>query len=107
MGNLGKDPEFKTLPSGVKLIKFSLATSEKYKNKEGELVEETQWHNIVAWGKLAENMNGLLKKGNEVTIKGKLTHKSYEKDGITRYISEIVANEFVKITKPEAKGAAV
>lgn len=108
MGNLGKDPELKSFDNDKKLVKFSLATSEKYKNKEGELIEETQWHNIVAWGKLAENMHNILKKGNEVTIKGKLTHRSYDdKEGVKRYISEIVADEFVKITKLATKGTTV
>jgi len=102
MGHLGKDPELKTFDNDRKLVKFSLATNEKYKNKDGELVEETQWHNLVAWGKLAENMNSILKKGNEITVKGKLTHRSYEdSNGVTKYISEIVVNEFVKITKPQ------
>jgi len=100
MGYLGKDPELKTFDNDRKLVKFSLATSDKYKNKDGELVEETQWHNLVAWGKLAENMNSFLKKGNEITVKGKLTHRSWEDaNGVTKYISEIVVNEFVKITK--------
>lgn len=100
MGHLGKDPELKSFDNNSKLVKFSLATNEKYKNKDGELVEETQWHNIVAWGKLAENMNSILKKGNEITVKGKLTHRSYDDaNGVTKYISEIVVNEFVKLTK--------
>lgn len=102
IGNLGKDIEIKAFDNGSKLAKFSLATNEYYKNNKGEKVQETQWHNIVAWGKTAELMEKVLNKGSEVAIRGKLTHRSYDdKQGTTRYISEIVAQEFVKITKEE------
>lgn len=102
IGNLGKDVEIKSFENGKKLAKFSLATNEFYKNNKGEKVQETQWHNIVAWGKTAEFMEKSLSKGSEVAIKGKLTHRSYDdKDGGTRYISEIVAQEFMKITREE------
>ena len=78
---------------------MSLATNDYYRNKEGEKVEETQWHNLVAWGKKAEVMARILKKGNEVAIQGKLTHRTYEdKDGKTRYFSEVVVHDFLKIT---------
>jgi len=100
IGNLGKDVELKTFDNGSKLAKLNIATNEYYKNNKGEKVEETQWHNAVAWGNLAENMSKILDKGNEVAIKGKLTHRSYEdKEGITRYVSEILISEFLKITK--------
>ena len=103
IGNLGKDIELKSFDNGTKLAKFSLATNEFYKNSKGEKVQETQWHNIVAWGKTAEFMDKSLSKGSEVAIKGKLTHRSYDdKNGVTKYISEIVAQEFMKITREEA-----
>jgi len=102
IGNLGRDVEFKTFDNGNKLAKLTLATNEYYKNNKGEKVQETQWHNVVAWGKTAEFMDKALNKGNEVCIKGKLVHRSYDdKDGVTRYVSEVVAQEFLKITKEE------
>ena len=79
-----------------------MATSEFYTNKNGEKSEDTQWHNIVAWGKTADLMSSLLEKGNQVLVKGKIVNRSYEdKDGNKKYISEIVANEFMKLTKKD------
>lgn len=102
IGNLGKDVLIKTFENGNKVARFSLATNEYYKNNKGEKVQETQWHNIVAWGKTAEFMEKSLSKGSEVAIKGKLTHRSYnDKDGATKYLTEIVAQEFVKMNKEE------
>ena len=102
IGNLGKDVEIKAFDNGNKIAKFSLATNEYYKNNKGEKVQETQWHNIVAWGKTAELMEKILSKGSEICVRGKLTHRSYDdKEGVTRYVSEILAQEFVKITKEE------
>lgn len=99
IGNLGMDPEFREFNSGkTKLAKFSLATSESYKNAEGKKITETQWHNVVAWGSSAEIAERFLKKGKEVAIEGKLIHRSYEdKEGIKRYTSEIVVNEILLI----------
>ncbi len=102
IGNLGKDPEIKQLQSGRSVARFSLATNETYKNQKGDKVTSTQWHTIVAWGKTAETMNTFLKKGKEVIIHGKLTYRSYaDKDGVTRSIPEIVADEFVLLNKAE------
>jgi single-strand DNA-binding protein len=99
IGNLGKDPELKQLPSGSWVANLSLATNETYKNQKGEKVTSTQWHRLVAWGKTAEMMNDLLKKGKEVAVKGKLTYRDYEdKDGIKRYISEILVSEFMLLS---------
>ena len=90
IGNLGKDPEVRTIETGVKVATFSLATSESYKNKNGERIEQTEWHNIVAWRGLAEIVEKFLKKGNTVYIEGKLKTRSYEdKDKIKRYTTEI------------------
>lgn len=102
IGNLGKDVDLRNFDSGSTKAAFTIATNEFYKNKQGEKVEETQWHNIVAWGRLAENMKNMLNKGNQVLVKGKLVSRSYEdKDGVTRYITEVVANEFATFAKKE------
>ena len=100
IGNLGQDPEVVTLENGSKLAKFSIATSDSYKNAQGEKVEDTQWHNIVAWGKLAEIVENYLNKGKQVAIEGKLTHRSYEtKEGEKRYITEVRCNELLMLGK--------
>ena len=96
IGNLGQDVEIVNLESGKKLAKFSIATNEVYKNQQGEKVTNTDWHNLIAWGKTAELAEKLLVKGSEVAIEGKLTSRSYEdKDGVKRYITEVVVNEFL------------
>ncbi len=96
IGNLGQDPEIKTLSDGKKVATFSMATSENYRNASGEKVQETQWHRVVAWGRLAELSEKYLKKGRKVAIEGKLTHRDYEdKDGIRRYVTEVVVNEML------------
>jgi single-strand DNA-binding protein len=100
IGNLGNDPEILNMESGNKLAKFSLATNETYKNKNGERVTDTQWHNVVAWGKTAEIIETYVTKGKEIAIEGKLTSRSYEtKEGEKRYITEIVCNELVLLGK--------
>ena len=94
IGNLGKEPEVKTLESGKKMARFSVATSESYRNAKGEKVTETQWHNLVAWGKLAEIVEKYLVKGKEVAIEGKLINRSYnDKEGNKKYITEIQVND--------------
>jgi len=106
IGNLGKDLIVKELVSGSKVVNFTLATNDYYKNAKGESVTETQWHNLVAWGQTAEQMAKLLKKGSTVAIHGKLIHKSYEdKEGNLRYTSEVKVNEFVRIA-PREKATA-
>ncbi|AWX44862.1 Single-stranded DNA-binding protein [Flagellimonas maritima] len=100
IGNLGNDPEIVLLENGSKLAKFSIATNESYKNSEGEKVTDTQWHNIVAWGKTAEIVENYLMKGKEVAIEGKLVTRSYEtKEGEKRYITEIKCNELLMLGK--------
>ena len=92
--NLGHDPEIVELESGVPLVRFSLATKEVYKNSEGEKVEETQWHPVVAWGKTAEIIQNYVTKGQEIALEGKLVHRSYETEaGEKRYISEVKCHE--------------
>lgn len=98
IGNLGNDPEIINLESGKKLAKIKMATNENYTNDKGEKVTETQWHNVVAWGKTADIVEKFLTKGKEVVIDGKLTHRTYEdKNGEKRYFTEIVANELLMI----------
>ena len=94
IGNLGANPEVVNLESGKKLAKFSIATNESYKNAKGEKVEDTQWHNVIAWGKTAEIVENYLTKGNEVAIEGKLVNRNYDdKDGNKRYVTEVVESE--------------
>ena len=101
IGNLGNDPEIVNLESGTKLAKFAIATNETYRNAKGEKVTDTQWHNVVAWGKTAELVENYLTKGKEVAIEGKLTNRSYEtKEGEKRYITEVKCNEILLIGKP-------
>lgn len=98
IGNLGNAPEIINLESGKKLAKFAIATNESYKNAKGETVKETQWHNLVAWGKTAEIVEKYLTKGNEVAIEGKLTSRSYgDKEGNKKYITEVVVNELLML----------
>ena len=100
IGNLGNDPEIVNLDGGNKLAKFSIATNETYKNAKGEKVTDTQWHNVVAWGKTAEIVENYLTKGNEIAVEGKLIHRSYEnKEGEKRYITEIRCNELLMLGK--------
>jgi len=100
IGNLGNDPEIIILESGKTLAKFAIATNESYKNANGEKITDTQWHNIIAWGKTATIAEKYLMKGKEVAIEGKLTSRSYEtKEGEKRYITEVVCNELLMLGK--------
>ncbi len=104
IGNLGNAPEIKSIESGKKMARFSIATKENYRNAKGEKVTETTWHNLVAWGKVAELAEKFLQKGTEVVIEGKLINRSYtDKDGIKKYISEVQVNELLLLNgKPQA-----
>jgi single-strand DNA-binding protein len=94
IGNLGNNPEIRTLDGGKKMARFSVATNETYRSAKGEKVTETQWHNLIAWGKVAEIAEQFLSKGSEVAIDGKLVNRNYtDKDGIKRYVTEIQVNE--------------
>ena len=96
IGNLGNAPEVKTLESGKKMARFSVATNESYRNAKGEKVTETQWHNLIAWGKVAESVEKFLTKGKEVAIEGKLINRSYnDKEGNKKYVTEIQVNELL------------
>ena len=96
IGNLGNAPEVKTTESGKKLARFSVATKETYRNAQGEKITETTWHNLVAWGKVAEIAEKYLTKGKEVAIEGKLINRSYtDKEGTKKYITEVEVNELL------------
>ena len=100
IGNLGNDPEIINLESGKTLAKFSIATNESYKNAQGEKVTDTQWHNIVAWGKTAQIVEKYVAKGKEIAVEGKLTTRSWEdKDGTKRYTTEVVCSELLLLGK--------
>ena len=93
VGNVGKDPEVRYLEGGASVASFSLATTEVYKNKNGEKVSQTEWHNIVAWRHLADLAEKYITKGRQLYIEGKITNRSWEdKEGNKRYTSEIIAN---------------
>lgn len=103
-GNLGATPEVKSLENGKKVARFSVATSEEYLNKKGEKITSTNWHQIVAWGKMADVAMNLLKKGSEVVLEGKLTNRSYvAKDGSKKYITEVVAQDLTIHLNAEKK----
>lgn len=94
VGRLGKDPELRYTPSGTAVVTFSMATTENYKDRDGNRQEKTEWHNIVAWRQLAEICGKFLHKGKQVYIEGKIQNRSYDdRDGNKRYITEIVADQ--------------
>lgn len=104
IGHLGHDPEIKTLESGKKVARFTLATNENFKNSEGVKTEETTWHNIIAWNGSAEIASKYLKKGNEACIDGRITYRSYtDKNGVQRNTTEIVVNELLLLGSPKEK----
>ena len=104
IGNLGQNPEIKTLDCGKKLARFSIATNEAYRNANGEKIIETQWHNLVAWGKLAEIIEKYITKGSEVAVEGKLTYRTYnDKDGVKKYFTEIQVNELLMLGEKSSK----
>lgn len=102
IGHLGKDVALTVFDNGNKKASLSLATNDYYTDKNGEKVKQTEWHNLVAWGKTAELMASNLSKGNEVAIHGKISSRTYEdKEGTTRYITEILVNDFYRIAKSD------
>ncbi len=100
IGNLGNDPEIIELDNGKKLAKFSIATNESYRNAQGEVIKDTQWHNVIAWNKTAEIVEKYVTKGKEIAVEGKLTNRSWEdKEGNKRYTTEVVVNELLLLGK--------
>lgn len=103
MGRLGAAPEVRELANNKKMARLSIATNETYKNDKGEKITETQWHNVVAWGKQAEIAGKIMSKGSEVAIEGKLVTRNFTtNDGTKRYVTEIILNEMVLISSPKA-----
>lgn len=101
IGTLGRDPEMKYLPNGDAVCNFSMATDEGYKDKNtGQKVDKTEWHRIVAFRRLAEIMGEYLKKGSKIYVEGKLQTRDWEKDGVKRYTTEIVAKEMTMMSNP-------
>ena len=106
IGNLGRDPEIRYTPSGMAVANFSIATSEKWKDKStGEMKERTEWHRIVAWGRLGEICGEYLSKGRQVYIEGRLQTRSWEQDGVTKYSTEVIANEMKMLGSKEGGNA--
>lgn len=98
IGNLGNAPEVRTLEGGKKMARFSIATNETYRNAKGEKITETQWHNMIAWGKVAEIAEKYLTKGKEVVVEGKLVSRNYtDKDGNKKYSTEVQVNELLML----------
>ena len=107
VGNLGRDPEITRLESGVKKATFSLATTEVYRNKEGEKVSHTEWHNIVLWRGLAEVAENYLKKGNTVFVEGRIRRREYEdKDGVKRFITDIIGDNMTMLSSGQRGGGS-
>jgi single-strand DNA-binding protein len=100
IGHVGQEPEIKNLEAGKKLANISIATNEVYYRENGDKVEKTEWHRVTAWGKTAEIIEKYVTKGKEVAVEGKLTHRSYDdKDGIKRYVTEVVVHEILLLSK--------
>ena len=100
IGRLGQDPEIMTFDDGNKMAKFSIATDDSYKDKNGEKVERTYWHNVIVRGGLVNIVENYVMKGKEIAIEGKLTNRSYEdKDGKKRYTTEVLCNELLLLGK--------
>jgi single-strand DNA-binding protein len=97
IGHLGKDPEIKVFGDNKKRARFSIATTDSYKNQKGDKVQETQWHNVVIWGGLADVVEKYLKKGQEIVLEGRLVHRVYETQGEKRFITEINAHDFLMV----------
>jgi single-strand DNA-binding protein len=108
IGRLGKDPEVRNLDNGAVVANFSIATSESYKDRTtGEKKEVTEWHNIVLWRGLAEIAQKYLRKGDMVFIEGKLRTRSWEKDGVTRYTTEVVADNMTMLSPKSGGGSGM
>lgn len=99
IGHVGQEPEVKTV-NNKKVANITLATNDSYTNDKGEKVEQTEWHRLTAWGKTAEIIEKYVAKGKEIAVTGKLTYHSYDdKDGVKRYVTEILVNEVLLLGK--------
>lgn len=106
VGNLGRDPEVRYMPNGEAVCNFSIATTENWKDKSGVKQEKTEWHNIVMYRRLAEIAGEYLKKGRPVYIEGRLQTRKWEKDGVTRYSTEIIGDQMQMLGSKEGGGAS-
>jgi single-strand DNA-binding protein len=106
VGNLGRDPEVRYTPDGAAIANVSIATTSKYKNKAGEMVEETEWHRVTFFGRLAEIVGEYLKKGRSIYVEGRLKTRKYtDKDGVEKYATDIIASEMQMLGSREGMGA--
>ena len=106
VGNLGKDPEVKTLDGGAKVARFTLATTESYKDRQsGERKDLTEWHNVVCWRNLAEIAEKYLSKGKQIYVEGKLRTRSWDDNGVRKYTTEVVADGFTMLGRAEGASA--
>ena len=103
IGRLGQEPTIQTVGNNRQLVKFPLATNENYKDKTGKWVENTQWHNIVVWGKTAERIAALSAKGQEIMLEGRIVNHSYEKDGEKRFATDIEMTDFLLLSPKNAE----
>lgn len=105
IGRVGKDPEYRNFESGSEVANFTLATSEKFKDKDGKVQEQTEWHNVVAWGKIASTINSYVKKGSQIMVEGKIKTRSWKKDnGEKAYSTDINLERLELIgSKPQDK----
>lgn len=99
IGNLGADPEVKHLDSGTVVARLRIATGESYRDRDGNRQERTEWHNVVLWRRLAEVAEQYLKKGDQIYVEGRLQTRSYEKDGVTKYFTEVICNSMTMLGK--------
>lgn len=100
IGHVGQEPEIRSFEGGKKVANLNMATNDVYYKDEGEKVEQTEWHRVVAWGKLAERIEKFVTKGKEIAISGKISYRNYEdKDGVKRFITEIVADDMLLLGK--------
>lgn len=103
LGNLTKDPELRFAPNGKAVIKFTVATNHSYKDKEGEWQQIPQFTNVVFWGNSAKIIGQKVKKGNRIYVEGRLVTKTYEQEGITRYTTEVMGNNYIILSKNDFK----
>ncbi len=101
LGNVGQDPEYKVIPSGAGVCNFTIATTESFKNSNDDWEDRTEWHNIVCWRGLADIANKYIKKGSKIYIEGKLKTETYEKEGVIRYTTRIIASELILLSSRE------
>ena len=106
MGNLGRDPEVKEFEGGKRRVTFSIATNERWDFGQGNIKDDTQWHKVACWAKVAEQASQMLRKGSQISLEGRLIHRTYEdKDGKKCYFTEVVMSSFQLIEKQVAVAA--